>query len=200
MRAEHQSVALADHHDTAGFDCGVAPLNAWLAEQALRAQKAGTARTFVWVTDRLPDKVWAYFSLAPTELARDVLSRGQSSGYTTVPGYLLARLAVHTELRGLGYGGQVLVDALSRAASAAEAGGGRLVVVDALDDAAASFYRHHDFTPVKGDPRRLVMKMANIRKLLGIETPPSPYPIPLRRAVEHLRNSRGPVVAVADIR
>ncbi len=167
MSAEYESVALSGHHDVAGFDCGVSSLNAWLAEQALRAQQAGTARTFVWVTAEVPEKVWAYFSLAPTEVARDVLSRGQSSGYATVPGYLLARLAVHTDLRGLGYGGQVLIDALSRAASAAEAGGGRLVVVDALDNAAASFYRHHDFTPVKGDSRRLVLKMANVRKLLG---------------------------------
>ena len=167
MSAEYESVALSDRHDVASFDCGVWSLNAWLAEQALRAQQAGTARTFVWVTAAEPEKVWAYFSLAPTEVARNLLSRGQSSGYTTVPGYLLARLAVHADLHRLGHGGQLLVDALSRAARAAEAGGGRLVVVDALDDTAASFYRHYDFMPVKGNPRRLVLKMTNIRNLLG---------------------------------
>lgn len=167
MSTEYESVALSAQHDVASFDCGVPSLNAWLAEQALRAQQAGTARTFVWVTRDAPEQVRAYFSLAPTELARDALTRGQSSGYSTVPGYLLAKLAVHTDLRGLGYGGQVLVDALTRAASAAETGGGRLVVVDALDDDAASFYQHYDFTPVKDNPRRLVLKMANIRKLLG---------------------------------
>lgn len=166
MSTEYESVALSEEHDVVEFDCGVSSLNAWLADQALRAQHAGTARTFVWVTPATPGRVWAYYSLAPTEVARDVLSRGQSSGYSIVPGYLLGRLAVHTDLRGLGHGGQVLVDALSRAAVAAEAGGGRLVVVDALDDAAASFYRHHDFTPVKGNPRRLVLKMASIRQLL----------------------------------
>jgi len=167
LSTEYRSVALSGEHDVARFECGASSLNAWLAEQALRAQQVGTARTFVWVTAEAPDRVWAYFSLAPTELARDARSRGQSSGYSTVPGYLLARLAVHTDLHGLGYGGQVLVDALSRAASAVEAGGGRLVVVDALDDAAASFYRHCDFTPVQGNPRRLVLKLANVRKLFG---------------------------------
>ena len=167
MSTEYESVALSEQHDVSGFDCGVSSLNEWLIEQALRAQRAGTARTFVWVTAEAPEQVWAYFSLAPTELTRDALSRGQSSGYTTVPGYLLARLAVHIDVRGFGYGGQVLVDALSRAASAAESGGGRLVVVDAVDDSAVSFYRHYDFTPVKGNPRRLVLKMANVRKLLG---------------------------------
>lgn len=167
MSTEYASVALSEQHDVASFDCGVSPLNSWLAEQGLRAQKAGTARTFVWVTSETSEQVWAYFSLAPTELARDALSGGQSSGYSVVPGYLLARLALHTELRGCGYGGQVLVDALSRAASAAETGGGRLVVVDALDESAASFYRHYDFTPVRNNPRRLVLKIANVRTLLG---------------------------------
>lgn len=167
MSAEFESVALSEQHDVSSFDCGVPSLNGWLAEQALRAQQAGTARTFVWVTAEAPAQVFAYFSLAPTELTRDALTRGKSSGFSTVPGYLLARLALHSELHGFGYGGQILVDALSRAANAAEAGGGRLVVVDALDDAAASFYRHYDFTPVKDNPRRLVLKLANVRKLLG---------------------------------
>lgn len=166
MRSEYESVALTAQHDVARLDCGVTALNLWLAEQALRAQHAGTARTFVWATAEEPERVWAYYSLAPTELARDHLSRGQSSGYSTVPGYLLARLALHTDLHGFGYGGQLLVDALTRAARVAAAGGGRLVVVDALDDAAASFYRYHDFTPVKGNPQRLVLKMTSVRRLL----------------------------------
>lgn len=167
MSAEFTSVPLSDRHEVAGFDCGVESLNVWLAQHAIRAQQAGTARTFVWVRPEAPQQVRAYFSLAPTELTRQALSRGQSSGYSTVPGYLLARLAVHVELRGQGYGTHLLVDALSRAARAAETGGGRLVVVDALDEAAAAFYRHHDFTPVKGDPHRLVLKIATVHKLLG---------------------------------
>lgn len=166
MSVEYNSVALADEHDVAMFDCGIESLNTWLTQQALRAQRAQTARTFVWTTTDDPARVWAYYTLAPTELMRDSLSRAQASGYSVVPGYLLARLAVHTDLRGFGYGSELLVDALTRAVRAAEAGGGRLVVVDALNDDAASFYRHHDFTPIKGDPHRLVLKMTSIRKLL----------------------------------
>lgn len=165
-RPSYISVALSATHDVAGFDCGTPSLNAWLSEQALRAQKADTARTFVWVTEDEPDRVWAYFSLAPTEVLRTELTGSQASGYARVPAYLLARLAVHTDLKGFGYGGEVLVDALSRTAEAAELTGGRLVVVDAFDDQAASFYRHYDFTPVKGNPHRLILKMANVRGLL----------------------------------
>lgn len=166
MSIEFDSVALSAQHDVTRFGCGVDSLNTWLAYHAPRAQRAGTARTFVWATSAEPGRVWAYYSLAPTQLVRAALSRCQSSGYSTVPGYLLARLALHVDLRGFGYGGELLVDALSRIAAAAAAGGGRLVVVDALDDAAASFYRHYDFAPIKGDARRLVLKVADIQKLL----------------------------------
>lgn len=189
MTARYSSVPLAVEHDVAGFDCGVPSLDAWLAEQALRAQRACTARTYVWTAAAEPRTVWAYFSLAPTEVVRDgvsggqpaggqlsrgQLSRGQPAGYSRVPGYLLARLAVHKDLRGCGLGSQLLVDALTRAAAAAEPGGGHLVVVDALDDAAAAFYRHHDFAPVRGNPRRLVLKIATIRSLLGAARPSDP--------------------------
>jgi len=54
------------------------------------ANQAGSADT------NRSSRVWAYFSLAPTEVTRHVLSRGQSSGYTTVPSYLVARLSVRT--------------------------------------------------------------------------------------------------------
>lgn len=162
------SVALSAAHDVAAFDCGTPSLNSWLSGQALRAQAAGTARTFVWVTENDPVTVRAYFSLAPTEVTRDALSSSLASGYNTIPAYLLARLALRNDLHGFGYGGQLLVDALSRVALATESAGGRLLVVDALDESAARFYKHYDFTPIKGDPHRLVLKIASIRNFLGL--------------------------------
>jgi hypothetical protein len=68
LNPEFTSVPLADHHAVAGFDCGVASLNEWLAQHALRAQHARTARTFVWIKPKTPNETWAYFSLAPTEV------------------------------------------------------------------------------------------------------------------------------------
>ena len=75
MTAGYESVALSSRHAITSFDCGVPMLNAWLAEQALRAQGSGAARTFVWVAPGASEQVSAYFSLAPTELARAMLSR-----------------------------------------------------------------------------------------------------------------------------
>ena len=45
---EWRSSALNARHDLADFDCGVVVLNAWLTDQARRAQGSGTAMTYVW--------------------------------------------------------------------------------------------------------------------------------------------------------
>jgi hypothetical protein len=50
--------------------------------------------------------------------------------------------------------------------------GGRLIAVEALDDAAHRFYRHHDFQPVQRS-RRLVMKIATARAALDRGVSPS---------------------------
>ncbi len=160
------SASLTEEHDLAHFDCGNAALNDWLRNQALRSQQANTARTYVWTVPGDPVVV-AYYSVAPTQILRAELSGGQAGGYSVVPAYLLARLALDRTLHGQGLGAEVLVDALQVMVTAASVGGGRLIVVDAIDDPAAKFYRHHDFQPVKGNPNRLVMKVSTARKALG---------------------------------
>ncbi|MFI6575484.1 GNAT family N-acetyltransferase [Nocardiopsis sp. NPDC050513] len=161
------SETLTKHHDLTAFDCGVPSLNDWLVSHALRAQTSGTARTQVWVARGDPSAK-AYYALAPSVVHRDDVSRGCSGGVTHVPAYLLARLALDNTLHGQGLGGQLLLDALEVIVAAASLASGRLVVVDAIDEAAASFYRKYGFQPVRNDPRRLVLKIATARKTLGL--------------------------------
>jgi hypothetical protein len=164
---EWVSRRLSAEHDLAGFDCGNETLNSWLRDQAVRAQEAGAARTYVWTA---PGSlaVRAYYSVAPTQIQRNELTRGQATGYSVVPAYLLARLALDRSLHRQGLGTELLIDALEVIVGAAKTTGGRLIVVDAIDDAAAVFYRRHDFQPVKGNPRRLVMKVATAQQALSM--------------------------------
>jgi len=141
-------------------------LDDWLRGQARRAQEAGTARTYVWTKPDSPD-VLAYYSLAPTQVIKVDVPRSLSGGYSTIPGYLLARLALDAGLHGQGLGAELLVDALSRIVEAAQAGGVRLIVVDAIDEQAKAFYRRHDFIPVEGT-MRLYLKAATARTALGL--------------------------------
>jgi ribosomal protein S18 acetylase RimI-like enzyme len=97
----------------------------------------------------------------------DGLSGSLAGGYSRIPGYLIARLALDTSLRGKGYGEHLLLDALSKGVAASEIGGERLIVVDALDDEAQRFYEHFDFVSVKNRERRLVMQVYTASKALG---------------------------------
>ncbi len=99
----------------------------WLQSQAHRAQAAGTARTYVWAQAG-NGEVLAYFCVAPTRVARSEVPRSLTGGYTLIPGYLLARLALDRRLQGQGLGGELLVDAVERIVDAAQVGGGRLIV------------------------------------------------------------------------
>lgn len=157
---------LEDHHDLSAFSCGVESLDGWLRTQAVRATRADTARTYVW-TRPGSQTVVAYYAVAPTQIRREALSRSMTGGVSVVPSYLLARLALDRSLHGRGLGGQLLRDALEVIVAAASQAAGRLIVVDAVDDAAAAFYRHYDFRPVTGNPRRLVMKITTARQALS---------------------------------
>ncbi|NTV39386.1 MAG: N-acetyltransferase, partial [Demequinaceae bacterium] len=127
---------LAAHHDLAAFDCGVPSLNDWLRRTALTAQAKGVTVTDVWAD---AGRVVAYYSVSPTAVVSDGLPRGASTGLDVVPGYLLGRLALDRSLHGERLGERLLVHALERIVRAADEGGGRLVVVDAIDDAAVGF-------------------------------------------------------------
>lgn len=116
-----------------------------------------TARTFVW-TDNA-NRVVAYFSLCPHEIHRETIPLKLGRGSPRViPAILLARIALDRNLHGQGLGRQLLIDALSRAVKAINAAGGRLIVVDALHERAATFYLHHGFTALPSSPLRLMMK------------------------------------------
>lgn len=54
-----------------------------------------------------------------------------------------------------------------QAVAAGEAAAARLVIVDAIDDAAAAFYRHHGFIHAPDHDLRRYRRMKDIRASLG---------------------------------
>lgn len=148
------------HHVREGFDCGNESLNRWLLLAALDADRGGTARTFVWSDS---GRVVAYISLVPHQVRKqEVPTKVRHGAPDVIPAILLARLALQRELQGRGLGAQLLVDALSRCVAAVDAAGGRLIVVDAIDDRAMRFYQHYGFKTTP-KPHRLVMKASDAR-------------------------------------
>jgi GNAT superfamily N-acetyltransferase len=159
---------LRSDHDVEGFASGVDELDDWLRRHAVAAQETDSARSFVAVRGR---RVVGYVSLtmgsvnradAPVRLVRGM------------PGYpvgmvLIARLAVDRTEQGAGLGTRLLADALRMALVAGESVAARLVVVDAVDERAARFYRRHGFTENLGHQTRLYRRMKDVRASLGPE-------------------------------
>jgi GNAT superfamily N-acetyltransferase len=147
---------LGDDHDLEPFHSGVAELDGWLRGSARDSDGRNLTRTWVWHSGNR--QVVGCYTLAPYFIERVVLSRRQGRGLPDrIPCYLLARLALGRSLHGQGLGAQMLASALLRVAAGAGDVGGRFVVVDALDDDAASFYRRHGFDDVPGVSGRLVL-------------------------------------------
>lgn len=79
---------------------------------------------------------------------------------------LIARLAVDQSHQGRRLGSRLLGEALRLAALASDAEAARLVVVDAIDDDAAGFYRRWAFLDTPDNPRRRYRKMSDVRASL----------------------------------
>lgn len=156
-------------HELEGFRCGVDELDEWLIRHARTAAGQGT-RTYVLIDEDA--SVVGYFAIAPHLLRRDEAPTRIARGAPReIPAILLAKLAVDRSQQGLGLGSEMLVSAIATIVEAARRAGGRLIVVDAINDKARGFYQHHDFQSVPGDDRRLVMKLSTAAKALGVAWP-----------------------------
>lgn len=162
--------ALRSSHSLDRFACGKAALDEWLKRHARSATSQGT-RTYVLV-DATADAILGYFAIAPHLLERDSVPTQIGRGAPRqIPAILLAKLALDKESHGTGLGRALLVRALEKIVHSAKQAGGKLVVVDAIDDEAAQFYEHHDFVAVPGNAHRLVMKISTVARGLGIPWP-----------------------------
>ena len=163
---------LSRDHDVIGFESESEELDRWLAQHALAAQEMDTARTFLIRGRRMV----GYFSLTMGSVLREeappLLVRG-------MPGYrlgmvLLARLAIDRRHQGRGLGALLLSEALRKALAAGESAAARLVVVDAIDEQAADFYRHHGFITAPEHPLRLYRRIKDVRASLKSTELPAP--------------------------
>jgi ribosomal protein S18 acetylase RimI-like enzyme len=157
------SEALHEGHVTSSFNCGVEALDRWLRESAGRGSAQDTGRTFVWHEG--DGVVVAYYTLAGHVLHRDNLSRSQARSLPAeVPAILLAKLALDTGLHSQGLGAELLVEALTRCVQAGQLVASRYVVVDAINEAAAAFYRRYGFSdiPTPAPPTRLLRRLRDI--------------------------------------
>ena len=152
---------LGDMHDRAGFTCGVESLDRYLKTQA--GQDVRRKANAVFVLSELADatRILGYTTLCAIAISpgeAPEAARKHIPRYPLVSATLIGRLAFAKERQGQRLGAVLLSDALRRAFDSASTVGSSMVVVDALDEAAAGFYAAHGFVRLP-DSLRLVLPM-----------------------------------------
>jgi ribosomal protein S18 acetylase RimI-like enzyme len=150
--------SLSPSHDYAVFSCGSPPLDRYIKEQATQDIRRRIASCFVAVDAN--NRVAGYYTLASAsvplaEFPPEVVKK--LPRYPSVPAVRLGRLAVDQAFKGQGLGKALLANATLRA-SVAEIASFALIV-DAKNESAIAFYRHHDFIALPGTPSILFLPL-----------------------------------------
>lgn len=146
--AEHRGlsapVPITRAHDLSGFRSGKSELDDWLRKSAFESE-GRTARTYVACN---ANRVVGYYCISTGSVERRELpsklkrARGMPN---PVPVAIVGRLARDERYAGKGLGKDLLQDALRRILAASQIIGVRAVLVHALDDEAAKFWKEHEF-------------------------------------------------------
>lgn len=162
--APFRVVPLGPEHDRPGFDCGSDPLTRYLHQQASQDMRRRVAACFVALQGE--NRIAGFYTLAAASVLLAELPDATARKlprYPMVPAVRMGRLAVDQAFKGQGLGGALLADALARCARAEIAA--HALVVDAKDEGAAAFYRHHGFQPLPDSPLTLFLPLATVQGL-----------------------------------
>jgi GNAT superfamily N-acetyltransferase len=157
--------ALAAHHDRRAFSCGNSGPDRYFRQHVTQDIRRRVTNCFVAVIG--DESIGGYYTLAScsipaAELPLDMARR--LPRYQSLPAVRIGRLAVALRFAGQGLGRLLLWDAIARALRSEQANFS--VLVDAKDDAAASFYRHHGFIAFATAPMVLFLPLATAAKIL----------------------------------
>ena len=169
MTGGAQEITAPEHltaaHDVSAFDSGVPDLDGWLRKRALANEETGASRNYVVCAG---GRVVGYYALATGGVAQvQAPGRVRRNMPDPVPVLILGRLAVDRGWQGRNLGASLLRDAVVRTLQAAEIGGIRAILVDAISEDAKRFYERHGFRVSPIDPMILMITIADAKKALS---------------------------------
>lgn len=151
-------------HDRKQFTSGVAALDRYFREQVTQDVRRRATSCYVTI-DAATAKVAGYYTLSAASIplgdVGDDLAK-RLPRYPSVPVARLGRLAVDEAYRGRKLGSLLLWDAALRAARSEVMV--FALVVDAKDEQAEAFYRHHGFAKFGSLPRQLILPLGKIAR------------------------------------
>ena len=164
MTGQFRIEALAPKHDRAGFACGSDPLDKYLREQASQDMRRRTSACYVAI-DEATNAIAGYYTLAAGSVPLTDLAEAMAKKlprYPLVPVARVGRLAVSVAFQKRQLGAALLWDAGLRAMQSGM--GVFALVVDAKDETAAAFYKHHGFVSFSSNPLTFVLPIATLAK------------------------------------
>ena len=161
MTGDFRLEVLGAQHERTRFTCGVAALDEYFRTQATQDARRRASACYVAVQHET-NAVAGYYTLAAASVPLTELPESLSKRlprYPSVPVGRVGRLAIDLSFQGRKLGAALLADAALRALRSEVAV--FALVVDAKDDAAVAFYRHHGFEMYGGQPKQLIVPLAS---------------------------------------
>ena len=153
--------------DTDAFDCGRPALDRWLRDRAVVNESSRASRSYVVCSG---GRVVGYYSLAAASVVHsDAPGSVRRNMPDPVPAMLLGRLAVDRQWQGRGLGEDLVRDAILRTLKAARIAGMRAIVVHAIDERAAAFYRRLGFQASPRNPLFLALTLDKAAKACRLQ-------------------------------
>ena len=146
-------------HDRNSFTCNVEELDTFLKRFAGQNQTTGNSTTHVLFDSEQPSRILGFVTLSAAELSLTQLSeqdRKKLPRYP-LPAIRIARLAVDIHERNKHYGTALLGFSVQKALDIRDLAGVRVLIVDAKNDSAISFYEQFGFKKTTKNPNCLFL-------------------------------------------
>lgn len=167
MTAPFRVEALGPAHARDTFSCGVQALDQYLVTQASQDVRRRMSACYVAV-EVSSNRLAGYYTLAAGGVPLNDLPPALTKRlprYPSVPVARVGRLAVDRSFHGRKLGAALLADAALRAARSEVAV--HALIVDAKDDVAVAFYRHHGFELIGDKSRQLFIPLQRFNQASG---------------------------------
>lgn len=150
-------------HHRDGFVCGEPTLDAYIRRQAAQHHRDGISTTHVLADDADLTCILGYYSLCAAQLLLTDLQEADRKYLPNypVPAIRMGRLAVSVSEQGKGHGDYLLAHAVARCLELREQLGVRVLLVDALHEKAARFYRAYGFRDATANSHTLYLPLGN---------------------------------------
>jgi GNAT superfamily N-acetyltransferase len=163
-----------EKHDRTAFSCGVEQVDNFFKKTANKLTKADNLRVFVMVDPA--GQVIGFYAMnahkidytdLPAKYARN------RPGHGAIPAVYISMIGVDVRFRGSGFGGDLLIDCLTRIARVAEDLGVAIVMLDVLDcgnpklvEKRKQLYTGYGFAPLPSNDMRLFLSLATVQALI----------------------------------